>query len=97
MSSSDVMPPSGDPIATKGQGPGAFVAIEAPLLAGGQSEVKLDATIGDMRLEAREDVPEIFITLQVLWNGKTQEIVLGESDRYFNITASSETSLTLFC
>lgn len=79
------MPLDADPVVFKGQGLDAFTATAAPLEAGGQPELSLNTTIEDMEMDTLGDVPELFIILQVSWNRKTQEVVLGESDRYFNI------------
>lgn len=45
------------------------------------TELKLDATVGEQRVETREIAPELFITLHASWNGVSHEVVLGESDR----------------
>jgi hypothetical protein len=85
MSSGNIIPLDADPVVFKGQGLHAFTAPGAPHEAGGEPEPSLDATIEDMRMDTPEGVPELFITLQVSWNRRTQEVVLGESDRYFSI------------
>lgn len=96
MSFSDVTP-NGE-FTSKSQGLEAFAAVGAPHAARGQPELRLNATIKGMRLEAQDDLPEIFVNLQVSWNGNTQEVVLGESDRLLSIIiSSSKFLLTLYC
>lgn len=61
--------------------PSSSSSSATPEVVAGGEAITMDGTIDEVNLETHELVPEVFITLHASWNGKSHEVVLGESDR----------------